>query len=75
MTQKNYDDQILDFLDTDGGFTTAQVAKQLTPMFGLNNHQHSGATRSWLMQLEKQGKVRRLDDQKPVCWVKVEDAQ
>ena len=28
----------------------------------------SAAMRSWLMALKRQGFVRYLDDQKPVCW-------
>lgn len=37
-------------------------------MFGNTNHMHSAAARSWLLHLEHLGLVRRLDDEKPVCW-------
>ena len=67
----NYFQQILDALDVVGGFTTGQIAKKVKPMFGTNNRQHSGAIRSWLIELERKGLVRRLDDKLPTCWIKV----
>lgn len=63
-------DKILAVLDTDGGFTTGDVAKRVTPIFGHNKRTHSHAIRSWLCDLQKRGLVKTLDDQKPVCWVK-----
>jgi hypothetical protein len=66
-----YERKILDALDTRGATLTGEVAKAVQPIFGINQRQHSGAIRSWLVGLEKKGLVRRLDDQKPVCWVKV----
>ena len=64
-----YEQQILSILDVQGGFTTGNVAKKVTPRFGRNGHQHIGAVRSWLIDLEKKGLVKRMDDQKPVCWM------
>ncbi|WP_175693959.1 hypothetical protein [Burkholderia ambifaria] len=66
-----YDRKILAVLDTDGGFTTTEVARRVEPTFGGSRHTHAGAIRSWLVQLERRGLVKRLDDEKPVCWVKV----
>jgi len=55
--------------DGPGAFTTKDIAERV-PRFGSNVHQQSGAVRSWLMVLEKRGLVKRLDDQKPVCWLR-----
>lgn len=68
FTLTEYDKKVLAALDGPGALLTRDVAARVRPMAGLNQHQHSGAVRSWLLQLEKQGLVRRLDDQKPVCW-------
>lgn len=64
------DKNILAALDMRGGFTTGQVAKKIHPQFGHNARTHSGAVRSWLIRLEKERLVGRLDDQIPVCWIK-----
>lgn len=69
-TLTDYDKKILAVLNTEGGFTTVDVATKITPRFGSNNRQHSAAVRSWLCRLERNGLVRKLDDLKPVCWVK-----
>lgn len=75
MKLSEYDKKILDALDTVGGFTTGGVARRVTPKFGNNNRQHSGAIRSWLVNLEKNGLVKRMDNQKPVCWIKMLNAE
>lgn len=62
-----YEREILDQLNEVAGFTTGRIAKGVK-MFGTNMHQHSGAVRSWLVDLKKRGLVDFLDDQKPVCW-------
>ncbi|WP_241299572.1 MULTISPECIES: hypothetical protein [Burkholderia cepacia complex] len=67
-----YDHKILIVLDTVGGYTTSDVADRVWPEFGGSRRTHSAAVRSWLLALEKKGLVKRLDDEKPVCWVKVE---
>jgi hypothetical protein len=66
-----YHQKVLAQLDTRGGSTTSQVAGLVEPMFGHSRRTHSGAVRAWLLELEAAGLVRKLDDQKPVCWVKV----
>ena len=50
---------------------TRDVAARVRPMFGTSVYMHSATVRSWLLHLEKLGLVRRLDDEKPVCWVRV----
>jgi len=68
----DYKQQILDILDASGSgaYTTRQIAMKVTPMFGSNMHQHSASVRSWIIDLERDGFVQKLDDQKPVCWLK-----
>jgi len=63
-----YEKKVLAALPSDGGLLTRDVAKKVQPMFGNTNHMHSAAVRSWLLHLEHLGLVRRLDDEKPVCW-------
>ena len=50
-----------------GGYLTRDIAKR-TPMFGHNMHIHSGSTRSWLVEMERSGLVKRLDNDKPTVW-------
>jgi hypothetical protein len=50
-----------------GCYLTRDIAKK-TPMFGHNMRIHSGSTRSWLVEMEKAGLVKRLDDDKPTVW-------
>lgn len=64
----NYEVKILATLDEQGGFLTRRVAEKIEPMFGHNNRTHSGAVRSWLLDLKNKGLVAYLDNQKPVCW-------
>jgi hypothetical protein len=63
--------KILAALAGPGGFMTGQVAERVTPMFGSNKRQHTGAIRSWLLELKAAGLVREMDDQKPVVWCAV----
>jgi len=67
----NSREQILSVLDTDGGFETGAVARRISPIFGHNARTHSAFVRNELLRLESEGLVRRLDENKPVCWVKV----
>ena len=75
MQLNSYHKKILARLDTHGGFTTGQIAKQVTPMFGHNRRTHSAAVRAWLLELKAAGLVCEMDNQKPVCWVKKEVLQ
>lgn len=54
-----------------GGLLTGDIAKKVRPMFGSNTSQHSAFIRQRLLTLESEGRVRKLDDLKPVCWVRV----
>lgn len=67
--------KVLAALDEDGRSTTAEVAKNVLPRFGHNARTHSGAVRAWLRQLEGAGLVKRLPEEKPVCWVRVKQRQ
>ncbi|AZW31529.1 hypothetical protein [Bordetella bronchiseptica] len=65
---EEYEKKVLAALDRPGAMLTRDVAAKVRPMFGHSTYTHSGAVRSWLLSLEKQGLVTRLDDKKPVCW-------
>lgn len=71
----DYESLILDAMGPGGpgagGLLTGDIAKKVRPMFGSTNSQHSGFIRQRLLTLESEGRVRKLDDQKPVCWVRV----
>ena len=54
--------KILAVLAADGGYTTGQVADKVMSMFCGNSRQRSHAVRAWLLRLESQGLVKRLDD-------------
>lgn len=70
----DYEKKVLAALDEHGAMLTRDVAAEVSPMFGQNNRTHSAAVRCWLLSLEKQGLVRRLDSQKPVCWLRAATA-
>lgn len=75
MKLTEYHQKVLAVLDTEAAFVTGDVAKRVTPRFGHSNRTHSGAVRSWLLELEHAGLVKRLDDQTPACWLKINDDQ
>ncbi|CAB3627900.1 MAG: hypothetical protein J0I68_17780 [Achromobacter sp.] len=62
-----YEKKVLAALSGPGALLTRDVADRVRPRFG-NQHQHSAAMRVCLVRLEKLGLVRRLDNEKPVCW-------
>lgn len=66
-----FSDRILAQLDTQGGFTTGQVAKKLACPAHINNAQWSARVGAELRFLQRTGHVRALDDMKPVAWVKI----
>lgn len=62
---------ILDELgDLGGGFTTGDLAKKIPSNHSHNNREHSAAVRALLVEMESEGLVRKMDDLKPVCWIK-----
>ena len=69
MDLTDYERKVLAVLAADGGYTTGVVAERVSPMFGGNKRAHSSAVRSWLLGLERRGLVKRMDDEKPVCWM------
>ncbi|MGK2829182.1 hypothetical protein ACSI5F_03635 [Ralstonia pseudosolanacearum] len=66
--QNRHERLILNVLEN-GAFTTGAIAQQVTFFYGSNRHQHSAYIRRLLLDLERRGFVRRLDDEKPVVWV------
>lgn len=62
--------EILDQLDTVAGRMTRDIAKHIS-IQDSRPRAHSQFVRMYILQLEKAGLVRKLDDKKPVCWVKV----
>lgn len=68
----DYDKKILAVLNTKAGLTSGDIADQVKPMFGTNRRQHCAAVLSWLKRMEKEELVARMDHEKPIAWVKVE---
>lgn len=56
------DRRILTALDEIGGTLTGEINKK------INGVCDGRTLRPKLLDLEKQGLIRRLDDDKPVCW-------
>ncbi|WP_053077654.1 hypothetical protein [Burkholderia cepacia] len=67
-----YERKILTVPDTQGGVTIGDVAHQMMAMSTGNHRMHAGAIRWWFVQLERPGLVKRLDEEKPVCWIKID---
>jgi hypothetical protein len=66
----NIDRKILEVLAEDGGFVALAVARRANLMSGCNGRQQSGAAQSWLKSLEGRGFVAKMDDLKPICWIR-----
>jgi hypothetical protein len=64
-----HDFKILSALAEDGGFTALAIADRSGVGDG-NGRMRSGAMRSWLALLEARGLVAKMDDQKPICWIR-----
>lgn len=65
----SHDLKILSALAEDGGFTALAVADRADLGSG-NGRMRSGAMRSWLSLLEARGLVAKMDDLKPICWIR-----
>ncbi|MGX9694571.1 hypothetical protein ACTJNK_29820 [Achromobacter anxifer] len=63
-----YEKKVLAALEGTGAMLTRDVAAKVRPMFGTSVYMHTSAVRAWLLHLEKNGYVCRLDNEKPVCW-------
>ena len=57
-------------LDGYGGSTTALVASKVPPLPDHDSRKHSAHVRKLLLELEAEGKAKKMDDQKPVCWMR-----
>lgn len=62
--------RILLALATDGGLTSYDVATLAEIKVGCSPRVRSGAALSWLKRMETKGLVRRMDDEKPIAWIK-----
>ena len=69
MTLTKHERALLNLLDSHGGCTTQNISARMTDVsYGRTNRRlRSALIRAWLMALKRQGFVRYLDDQKPVC--------
>ena len=66
----NYERPILMALSEDSGRLTGQIANTFSSPFRRSLRQHSSDVRAWLIEMEKRGLVKRLDDQNPVAWMR-----
>ena len=69
------DARILAILGTDDGYTTGDVAAKCSHGPALSKRDWTTVVRKRLLALRQQGLVGELDDQKPVCWVRVAASQ
>lgn len=63
-----HEKEVLRVLRGTGAATTGWVAQEVSFRHG-NNRMHAHYVRSRLIDLENRGLVKRLDYQKPVCWM------
>lgn len=67
----SHDRQVLNTLEDVGASTTRAIADQVGFRFGHNNHTQSAYVLGILRDLERHGYVRRLDEEKPIAWLRV----
>lgn len=72
---EDLDARILAILGTDGGYTTGDVAARCPHGPAPSKRDWTMVVRKRLLALRQQGLVSELDDQKPVCWVRVPASQ
>jgi hypothetical protein len=65
-----HDKKILEAVYEDGGSTALQISDRCGLPASGNGRMRSGAMRSWLSLLERRGLVRKMDDMKPICWIR-----
>lgn len=63
--------QLLAALDEQGGFTSRQLRDQVPKTAGEGPTAHSARVRKLLGELEAAGLARKMDEQTPICWLKV----
>ncbi len=66
----DYDSLILQVLHGQRGLTTGLIAGACKPYLGQDRQVHTRYIRNRLLALQEAGKVRPMDDLKPVCWVR-----
>ena len=67
-TLEKWHHDILNFLDESGGFLTKYVGEKVWPQFPARSR--SQAARMHLLALERMGLVSKMDNDKPICWVR-----
>lgn len=67
---ESHNKKILAAMAEDGGFTALSIADRSGLPSSGNGRMRSGAMRSWLSLLEGCGLVRKMDDLKPIAWVR-----
>ena len=65
MTLGSDEIHVLKVLSLDGAYLTRDVARRTIG----SGRMHSACVRQWLLELERKGLVRRMDEEKPVCWL------
>jgi len=65
------DKMILNVLNTEHGSASGQIAKKVAFNLSENPRVHAAGIRSRLMELERKGFVKHLNNEKPVTWVKI----
>lgn len=68
-----WESEMLAMLSDRFGTTTGDLAQRHSKLmrYGHNQHQRSAAALAMLRTLEAEGKVRKMDDQKPIAWMLV----
>lgn len=66
----DYDSLILQTLRGPVGLPTGLVAQACAPYVGRDKREHTRFIRTRLLALQQVGKVRPMDQHKPVCWVR-----
>lgn len=62
---------ILRMLTRNGGWTTGQIARECVELTDGTSYTRSARVRQTLLDMQKRGLVKHMDDAKPVCWVLV----
>lgn len=72
-SRQSYKAKILAVLKSagNGGCARFSIAARITPQYGHSSRTHAAYIHGLLRDLEHDGLVRRIDDQKPIIWVKI----
>lgn len=58
-------------LSRHAGWTTGQIARECIELTDGTSYTRSARVRQTLLDMQKRGLVKPMDDAKPVCWVLV----